>query len=98
MKIRQFHNDESGSIADWLLVLVGLFFLGLAYSFAIPLGNVLINIFIENGAEVASMMFIRKMTIWAFALLGVFFLAVGFMSSYRKTYDQGQIGYQGWGR
>lgn len=96
MNIRQFHNDENGNIIDWLLVLVGLFFLGLAYSFTIPLNNILINIFIENGAEVASMMFIRQMTIWAFALLGVFFMAIGFMSSYRKTYDQGITTYRGW--
>jgi len=98
VNLLQFYKDESGSIVDWLLVLVGLFFLGIAYSFTIPIGNVLINIFIENGAEVAQMMFIRKMNIWGFALIGVLLMVIGFMSSYRKTYDQGQTGYQGWGR
>lgn len=93
MKLIQFYKDDSGSmLIYWLLSLIGLLFLVIAYAFAIPLANILIGVFSMNGAPIADLLWIRKMTIWGFSLLGVVFLLIAFMASHKKTYDQGIYG------
>jgi len=91
--VNKFLKDESGTmIIYWILALVGILFILIAYAFTIPLGNILINAFSINGAPIAQMMWIRTMTIWGFAIMGVLCLMIAFMASYRRTYDQGVYG------
>lgn len=90
MKLTNFLKDESGTmIIYWLLALIGILFIIVAYAFVIPLGNILINVFVINGAPIAQMMWIRTATIWGFSILGVVCLLIAFMASYKRTYDQG---------
>lgn len=93
--LNRFHNDEQGTIIEWIVALLGLFFVGLAYSFTIPIGNVLIYTFVENGAPLADLLFIRQMSIWAFGIMGVMCLLYAFVASYVKTYDQGELTWGG---
>jgi len=86
-------------IVYWILSLVGLFFVGLSYSYAIPISNILIKVFAENGTPVAEMMWIRTCTIWGLGIIGVSCIAIAFMASYIHTYDQGQADQSGgWAR
>ena len=97
MAVRTFLNDERASvILEWILGLFGVFCLIVAYAFFIPFGNILINVFVENGAPLAQMLWFRTMAIWAFAIMGVLCLMYPFAASYLKVHDPGLDG--GWGR
>lgn len=87
--ISKFHNDERGVILEWIVGLFGVFMLIAAYAIFAPVGNILIKTFVENGAPYADLIFIRKMTIWAFAIIGVLCIMYPFIASYRKVYDPG---------
>jgi hypothetical protein len=92
----RFHKDESGMIIEWLVGLIGLLFLVVAYALFMPVENILIDTFVENGSPLAPNMFIRQMEIWAFLIFGVLCLAYPFVSTYRKTYDSGIQQMGGW--
>ena len=87
--IKYFFIDKSAMILEWIIGLFGLFLVILTYSYLVPFSNILINIFVENGAELSQMLFIRKMTIWGLMLFGVICLLYPFIATYRKIYDQG---------
>lgn len=91
--LEEFKNDESGLIMEWIVALFGLLIMIVTYSWFMPFSNVLIGIFIENGAPVAQMMWIRTMSIWGFYIFGILCLLYPFIASYRKNYGQ-QVG--GW--
>jgi len=93
VSLNKFLKDESGTmIIYWLFALVGLLFILIAYAFSIPLGNILINTLTINGAPIAQMLWIRTMTIWGFALLGVMCLIIAFMGSYITENSQQRTG------
>lgn len=94
--ISRFHNDERGVILEWIVGLFGVFMLITAYAVYMPVGNILIKAFVENGAPLADLMFIRKMVIWSFAILGVLCMMYPFIASYRTVYDPGLQQGGGW--
>ena len=97
-KLAISHPDEylsdgikNAIIFEWVIGLFGLFFIILAYALFMPVGNLLIAAFVENGTPIAQLVWTRNMMIWGLVMLGVLCIAWAFMSSYRKTYDTGEI-------
>ena len=85
---------EEGFIVEWLVGLVGLLFLVMAYTLFMPIDNILIKAFVENGSPLAPNLWIRQMVRYAFLTFGVLCIIYPFMSSYRRVYDPGMRG--GW--
>lgn len=87
--IKDFMQDTNAMIIEWLVGLFGLLLLIFAYVLFMPLNNTLILIMVENGAPLAQELWIRTMFKWAFLIFGILCIAYPFVSTYRKTYDQG---------
>lgn len=87
---------EPAFIVEWILGIAGLLFLVIAYALFMPVANILIGNFVEAGAPLAPMMWIRFCLIIAFLIFGILCLVYPFLSSYRKTYDQGIQQPPGW--
>ena len=83
-------KDESGVILAWASAILGLVFLIMAYAMFVPLGNIIQDNLIELGSPYAPQMFLRKMFIWTFVLMGAGCIAFALLSSYLNTYDQGK--------
>lgn len=94
--IKRFLQPEDGFIIEWIVGLFGLLFLVMAYTLFMPVDNILINTFVENGSPLAPNLWIRQMVKYAFLIFGVLCIIYPFASAYRKTYDSGVAPYQGW--
>ena len=94
--IKRLLEDDDGFIIEWIVGLVGLLFLVMAYTLFMPVSNILIGTMVENGSPLAPTLWIRKMEIWAFLIFGVLCIAYPFVSAYRRTYDQGIVQQGGW--
>ncbi len=79
------------SLRAWIVAMIGVFFLTLAYALFMPVGNLIRDIFIELGGEYAPMMFIHQLTVWTFVLLGVGCIIYAIACSYMDTWDSGRV-------
>ncbi len=86
-------NQPNAVVLEWIIAIIGVFFIIMAYAFFMPLGNILIGVFVENGTPQSQLLFARNMSIWSFVFVGLTCLLWAFFSSYRKTYDTSQTGW-----
>lgn len=84
-------SQPNGIIMEWIVGLFGVFFIIVAYSLFMPVGNLLIAAFVEAGTPIAQLIWMRNMSIWGLVMLGALCIIWAFMSSYRRTFDQGEI-------
>lgn len=94
--IKRLLKEDDGFIIEWIVGLVGLLFLVMAYTLFMPIDNILINTFVELGSPLAPNLWIRKTVIYSFLIFGVLCIAYPFVSAYRRTYDQGIAQQGGW--
>ena len=91
MSDKKNNSQPNAIILEWIVGLFGVFFIIVAYSLFMPVGNLLIDAFVEAGTPVAQLIYIRQMMIWGVVMMGILCILWAFMSSYRKTYDTGEI-------
>lgn len=93
--MKSLWNDESGIaqiLEAWVMIIFGLFIIGVAVILILPINNYIANTMVELGAPLTTTSWIQRAAAWSLGVMGVGLIIYGVSYAYKNEFDQGYTG------